>query len=818
MLDDQIVLKITPEKEVSITKFTADKIGILVDFVKGTVTDNQKRPLSGVTVKIKKNNQVAITDANGNFTIQANKGDVLVFSSLGFGTKEVQITEDVIQVQLEEKVSPLDEVVVGSNLVATTRRAETASTTLLNAKDLERIPGNNLNDIFTGYIPGAFISNLGQDGSAGSKNNTPFGPNGGTLTLRGANGFAGGSPIKLYIDGIESSEGSNYLGLIDKNSIEKIEIVRGSSAATLYGSGANGGVILITTKKASRRQTVVNLSSAAGFVDSKWVSKKAFQQEQTFSISQGLTDNVNYLIGGDLHGVGEYLPNAKQRDAGVYTNLNVKLSDKLNVAVNGRYSSNYSHSYRSPIFDEIATPAIKDYFYYDFVDLYTASRSKLFNGGLTVNYNPTSWWKHNFTAGFSKINSEGGLDGSANITTAYLANPDHGFSLTNYESNRPTYRYNNTITLGNKDKLQLVLLSGIEYSSFDFNSSSTSIQPKIPAGSGYRVSASYTDGNKIINRGFFAQAAASYLDKYFLTFAYRFEKSNTFDVNVSNPKVGLTTNFNVANFIFKPRIQYGLGITLPPYEALHPDPNQTPGVTALPNPDIKPQEQRGFDYGLEIYSKDGNFRFEAVYYRYDLKNSFAKNFAGPRGNSTFQWLNTPPARNQGLELSATYQSKNGLRLTSTFSQIDSYSTTDNPIQFYTFTKLNKGDRLPFIIKYTFAQSIGYDFKRVFGNADKLGITISAVGSAKGILPNRFAYDVAVAEWFATFTGPYPTEEVMNYPTITRMNFSLEYQVLPTLSVYASGKNILNNNNSELGKIYPAQGASWLFGLKYRFSK
>ena len=253
ILDNQIVLKGTPEKGATITKLAADKTDAIVDFVKGTVTDNQKRPLSGVTVKTKKNNQVAVTDANGNFTIQADKGDVLVFSYLGFGTKEVKVTADAIQVQLEEKTSPLDEVVVGSNLVATTRRAETASTIVFTAKDLERIPSNNLNDIFTGYVPSAFLPALGQSGSAINPSgiNSPFEVSGvgNTLTIRGGNGIGTNTPLKVYVDGIEMSEDANYLGTIDKSSIEKIEVVRGASAATLYGSGASSGVILITTKK-----------------------------------------------------------------------------------------------------------------------------------------------------------------------------------------------------------------------------------------------------------------------------------------------------------------------------------------------------------------------------------------------------------------------------------------------------------------------------------------------------------------------------------------------------------------------------------------
>ncbi len=812
IIDNVIVVK---EKE----RIKSLPINIILR-VTGKVVDKKGLGIPSVTIKIKNGKKAVATDVDGNFVIEANEGDILVFSSIGYSTKEVKVGTEAIQIQLDEQSSPLDEVVVGSNVVATTRRAETSSTTVFTAKDLERIPSNNLNDIFTGYVPGAFAPQLGQDGSARSSIGTPFGNLGGTLTIRGANGVGGVTPIKVYVDGIEQSEGSDYIGTIDKNSIDKIEIVRGSSAATLYGSGANGGVILITTKKAYRKQTNLNIGSSAGFINSKWVTQKAFQQEQTFNISQGLTDNINYLIGGNLHSIGAYLPFANQKDAGVYGNLNVKLSDKLNITINGRYSSNYQHFYRTPVFDAASLlPGVKDFYYYAFDTLYTASRSGVVSGGININYNPTSWWKHNITAGYSQISSQYGLDGSAKITTAYLQNT--GFSVTNYVSNRPSFRYNNSISIGRKDNVALNILSGYEYSSYDYHTQQENVQystfKKI-----YRINSFYDPGNKVTNHGVFAQAALSYLDKYFLTFAYRFEKSNVFQVAANNPKLGITTNFDFGDFIFKPRIQYGIGITLPPYDALHPIQGSDPNSVEVSNPDIQPSSQRGFDYGLEVFSKGGEFKFEAVYYRYNLTNSFGLQFDGFVAGQPqhYKWVNRPPARNDGIELSANYNGKNGLRLSSTFSLVNSISTTDNTRSYYQNlrTPLKKGDRLPFVVKYTFAENVGYDFKRVFGSADKLGITVSAIGSAKGLIPDLYNFDIAVAEYFTTFTGDYPTYKLVNYPTIVRVNLALEYHVLPNLIFFTTVKNILNNNNSELGPIYPVQGANWLFGLRYHFSK
>ena len=155
-----------------------------------------------------------------------------------------------------------------------------------------------------------------------------------------------------------------------------------------------------------------------------------------------------------------------------------------------------------------------------------------------------------------------------------------------------------------------------------------------------------------------------------------------------------------------------------------------------------------------------------------------------------------------------------MRLASTFSITNSFLTEDDPYLFVVYPALKKGDALPSIPKYTFAESVGYDFNHVFGNTDKFGFTIAAVGSAKGKISDFYNtlvnYYSGTSNSFSIGLAPMPT--------IVRVNLTLEYQPLPTLSFFTSVKNILNNNDSELGNIYAVQGASWLFGLRYHFTK
>jgi hypothetical protein len=81
-----------------------------------------------------------------------------------------------------------------------------------------------------------------------------------------------------------------------KNNIDHIEIVKGPSAATLYGSGSNGGVILVYTKKAALNSTNINLTTSAGWYDSKWQDKKPFRQIHSFNVSQALKTSPILLV------------------------------------------------------------------------------------------------------------------------------------------------------------------------------------------------------------------------------------------------------------------------------------------------------------------------------------------------------------------------------------------------------------------------------------------------------------------------------------------------------------------------------------------
>ena len=220
--------------------------------LKGVVVDVKGEPMIGVTVRLDSTSIGTATAVDGAFTLVVDKpkGN-LVFSFIGFKAKKVAITPDKdMIVKLEEEVSDLDQVTViayGSRK----KRELITSVSSIKADDIKEIPAASLETLLQGRMSGVGV-NI-QSGSPGG---------GGTnVAVRGYNSLwldeaGGGDGSPLYvIDGVPVHSftspvtGTNTMADIDPSMIESVEVLKDASAASIYGSRAGNGVILITTKK-----------------------------------------------------------------------------------------------------------------------------------------------------------------------------------------------------------------------------------------------------------------------------------------------------------------------------------------------------------------------------------------------------------------------------------------------------------------------------------------------------------------------------------------------------------------------------------------
>jgi TonB-linked SusC/RagA family outer membrane protein len=241
--------------------------------IKGTVLDQNDKPIPGVSILEKGTKNGTSTNADGKFTLAVqNDKAVLVARIVGFVTVEKTITASgTINFSLQDDNKMLDEVVlIGYQKI--TRKKSTASISSISGKELANLPASSFDQLLQGRLSGVNVQNFtGQPGVSPS------------VSVRGnstaSTSYDQYNAIRspLYVvDGIPQSSddfvpagtgtGTNYLAGINPNDIESIDVLKDASAAAIYGSRAANGVILITTKKGVSGETKVSLSSYVGFV------------------------------------------------------------------------------------------------------------------------------------------------------------------------------------------------------------------------------------------------------------------------------------------------------------------------------------------------------------------------------------------------------------------------------------------------------------------------------------------------------------------------------------------------------------------------
>ena len=205
--------------------------------ITGKVTSSEDgSTLPGVTVVLKGTSKGVNTDADGNYSISANDG-TLVFSFVGSLTQEIAIgNKSIINVTLVPDTRTLNEVVVtGFGIQRSEREIGTSIAKISNAQITQAAPVNIANGL-TGKVSGLQINTTNNGVGAGVR-----------ITLRGNRSFLGNNQALLVVDGVISD--INFLSSINPNDIENTTVLKGPSAAALYGSDASNGVLIVTTKR-----------------------------------------------------------------------------------------------------------------------------------------------------------------------------------------------------------------------------------------------------------------------------------------------------------------------------------------------------------------------------------------------------------------------------------------------------------------------------------------------------------------------------------------------------------------------------------------
>ncbi|MCP9764574.1 SusC/RagA family TonB-linked outer membrane protein [Lacihabitans soyangensis] len=358
--------------------------------VSGTVNDSGGQGIPGVSVRVKNSNKGISTNGDGKFSLEVGSNAVLVFSAVGYTSKEVTVgNSSTINVELSEDAANLDEIVV-SGLATNVKRSNLANAvSRLSSKDLT---GTTTPVTTDGAIQGKLAgANIVANGSM---------PGGGfNMQFRGVStlGSSASQPLFIvdgvYIDNSQNSNGrsqankavggsaasaqdnnANRLADLNPDDIESIEVLKGASAAAIYGTRANAGVVIITTKRGKGGKTKVSFGQDLGVANAyayyggaAWTADKAkaingdaglaafnaaagkytnWEKEIFGSTGQiknsrlsltGGNDKTSFYVNGSYSDETGIVKNTGFTRASFRTNLDHKLTSWLDLAVNANF-------------------------------------------------------------------------------------------------------------------------------------------------------------------------------------------------------------------------------------------------------------------------------------------------------------------------------------------------------------------------------------------------------------------------------------------------------------------------------------------------
>lgn len=343
--------------------------------VTGKVTSAEdKLGVPGVSIRVKNGVNSVQSNTDGVYTIGAKKGDVLIYSYIGFVTEERTVGDAaIINVGLQSDSKVLNEVVVTALGIERSKKSLTYSVQTVKGEDLRNSNQSNIINALQGQVAGAQITSSG--GSPGLPSE---------IILRGSTTLSGDNQPLFIVDGIRvnnsSSNGTvNRLADFNPEDIEDVSILKGAAAAALYGIDAASGAIIITTKKGKAgalqvngayrsfvetmgrtpRQQAIYTTGTGGLYDeasgSSWGRKfrydepiynninRFFETALTHDASiniNGGSEKLNYYVSGGYRNGGSMIPNTNQDKVNLMLKGTAKISSKIELTTSASYVKN----------------------------------------------------------------------------------------------------------------------------------------------------------------------------------------------------------------------------------------------------------------------------------------------------------------------------------------------------------------------------------------------------------------------------------------------------------------------------------------------
>lgn len=666
-----------------------------------------------------------LSQANGRYLmLNVPIGDYTVRVQLiGFGTLEHSVTVTaggtaVADFALNSEAISLDEVVVTGTAGASRRREIGNSVATVNLDQLQQVkPATNVTDLLQGQVAG--LQQFTTEGSPGA---------GTQIRIRGNNSISQSNTPLIYVDGLRMvsslppNEGSqqmtSVLNMINPNDIDRIEVIRGAAATTLYGTEASSGVIQIFTKRGrggtatwsaglTQGTTFLTNNSMGPVVgpDETWQGIKPW-------VNNGMTQKFNASVNGSAGGVTYYLSGENSLEKGVFsdqpngndsrmasfrTNLGFQPLGGLNISVNTGYSHRFTHWEQSgdnvygTILNLLRSP--KNYANGNDAEIFnqrTTSIDDHFVGGVTATYNPIASLTNRVTVG---------LDWRDGTNEWVLPNGNPLRATGARTANRwrhttITADYVGTLRSSLRESMSSLLSFGFQiFNDYDHRMYGDTEDFSGP-GLEQTLSSGAIRGNsesllKEVNAGFFFQEVLGLNDRLFVTAGLRVDGNSAFGNDYGlQPYPKLSASYVISDqdywpswwSVMKLRAAVGESGRAPgPFDALRSYRASTgnedkPGVTPdnLGDDNLGPERTREMEFGFEGSAFADRVSIDFSYYDATTRDALVPVQNPPSlGFASPQLSNVGKIRNSGIEFQVTgapVRSDNfGLELTGQFS-------------------------------------------------------------------------------------------------------------------------------------------------------
>ncbi len=613
--------------------------------VSGKVTDARSRQaIAGASVTLVGTRWRTTTDENGQYrlTAVAIGTYTLTASRIGYAKQSQSVTvageqEATVDLALQAAATDLEQVIVTGTVVPTARKAIPTPISVVTGEDIQQQNLQRVDQVFRGDVPGAIAWDQG-----------PFN-NFSTVTVRGATELNGTSSMKTFIDGVEVAE-PVYLATIDPNTVDRLEIIRGPQASTLYGSGALNGVMQVFTKKGRfDRGPEVTGKVSVGGVGGFDGSGTGFQTDNAVSVLGG-DHKTSYSLSAAYSYTGEWVPSYHTPTwdfsvGGQTTQGLLTLSSSLRYA-DKTFDAPWDTRFQS--YTDFSKPP------------YLTAHLRQQTYGVTAGWQATPSWLHTLTLGYDQSYN------TTEQTQPSLTTPADSFLFTSaLLRTKTSLLYHTDLSLGLGKAMTAIVTAGVNYDVFNGVSSSTQGATRT---TGNLDGSTFVTRTPWTNTGYFGQLQMSVADRLFFTAGLRAERSPNFGADFGtawSPRIGAAYVWALGPTTVKLRGSYGESLRAP--SPGQRDASANAFEVQLANPALAPERQRGIDGGVEVYLERASL--SVTYYNQHAIDLFSfVTVTPPPGDTlpTYQWQNVSRVKNNGWEFEARRRS-GPLQVSGTYS-------------------------------------------------------------------------------------------------------------------------------------------------------